>query len=423
MPMLRGEDTMQKPSIIVVGAGGRGQTYSDYVRRHPEEAEIVAVCEPREDYRRKMAEGFAIPGNMQFSSWEEIVDRPKLADIAMICTQDRMHREPAVALAHKGYHLLLEKPMATNEADCVAIRNAAKEAGVTLAVCHVLRYTMTNRTIKAMLDSGVIGRVHNIQLLEPVGYWHQAHSFVRGNWRNEGESSPMLLAKSCHDMDLLTYFMPGRCRKVSSFGSLSHFTRENQPTGAADRCTECPAEIESNCPYSAIKVYIRRSNGDYAAWPAGIISFEGTYESTMKAIEEGPYGRCVYACDNDVVDHQVVQLEFDDGAVASFTMSAFNPAQNGREIYIMGDRGCIQADDTGIFHTDFLTDERRKVDVDEFGGGHGGGDDGLMQSFLKAMREGDPSTITSGPDVSLRSHMIVFAAERSRKNGTIQTVE
>ena len=354
------------------------------------------------------------PENMRFRDWRDILDRPKLADAICICTPDSMHKDPAVAFADKGYHILLEKPMAINIDDCRTICTAVKKSGVLMAVCHVLRYTQRNRTIKRIIEDGVIGRIQGIQQLEPVGYWHQAHSYVRGNWRNEAESTFMLLSKSCHDLDLISYFMPSQCRRVSSFGSLSHFTRANQPAGAANRCVACPQDIETACAYSALKIYLRDRANLLDDWPVNVLTPEATPEAVLHAIETGPYGRCVYACDNDVVDHQVVNLEYEDGCTASFTMSAFNPG-SGREIYIMGDKGTLRCTDVGIELYDFLTDKTTVVPTDTGDGqmtsGHDGGDAALMKSFLTAIRENDPSSIVSGADISLASHTVVFAAK------------
>lgn len=410
-----------KPTIVVVGAGQRGLGYSNYLFENPEEGKIVAVCDPNEYARNTFGDKFDIPMDMRFKDWRDIVDMPKLADAAFVCTQDKDHKDPAIALAKKGYHLMLEKPMAPNPEDCQAIYDAAKESGVMLAVCHVLRYTTFNKKLKQMIDSGLIGKVHSIQLIEPVGYWHQAHSYVRGNWRNEALSSPMLLAKSCHDMDLLNYFIPSKCAKVSSFGSLSHFTRANQPEGAADRCTECPESIESKCPYSALKIYFRDRGERPQDWPVSVITTNATAEGVMEALKTGPYGRCVYACDNDVVDHQVVNLEFEDKTTASFTMAAFNES-GPRQTLIMGDKGSLRCHDAWIEHVDFLTDKKTTIDIDNVKDAHGGGDHGLVGDFICAVRENDPSYITSDASVSLESHLIVFAAEKSRRNSTVEKI-
>lgn len=412
---------MKQVSLLVVGAGSRGVNYTDYIKEYPYEGLVAAVCEPKEDVRKKFADRFDVPQNMRFRDWRDILDKPKLADAALICTQDTEHKDPAIALSTKGYHLMLEKPMAPNPADCEAICEAAQNNGIMLAVCHVLRYTAFNRKLKEMIDVGAIGTIHSVQLLEPVGYWHQAHSYVRGNWRKEAQSSSMLLAKSCHDMDLLNYFIGKKCTRVSSFGNLSYFKKSNQPQGAADRCTDCPAEIESSCQYSAVRIYLRDRMDFLDKWPVRVITSDSTPEGVISALREGPYGRCVFACDNDVVDHQIVNLEFENGATASFTMCAFNPG-SGREIYIMGDKGTLRCTDDGIKYADFVAGTECDVplesnDIDS--SGHGGGDFWLMKSFLAAVRNNDNSYIQSGPEISLASHKIVFAAEQARKSGTV----
>ncbi|MCE5198908.1 MAG: Gfo/Idh/MocA family oxidoreductase [Armatimonadota bacterium] len=414
---------MRKVSFVVVGAGCRGSGYTKYIQSSPDEGEVIAVCEPIDEVRNRFGDTYNIPEELRFHDWKDILDKPKLAEAALICTQDAQHRDPAVALAGMGYHLMLEKPMAPTPEDCKVIYDAVIKNGVMLAVCHVLRYTALNIKLKEIIDSGVIGDIRDIQLIEQVGFWHQAHSYVRGNWRNEKESSSMLLAKSCHDMDILNYFIPSKCKSVSSFGSLSYFTRENQPKGAADRCTDCPRDIESKCPYSALKIYIRDRINSLDEWPVNVLTHEATEEAVMRELENGPYGRCVFACDNDVVDHQVVNLEFEGGATASFTMSAFNFAA-GREVFIMGDQGALKCTETGIDHYDFLSGKKSAIPLDTGDGlitsGHGGGDFGLMGNFLNAVRNNDPSYITSGPDVSLESHLIVFAAEKARRDNTVE---
>jgi len=228
---------------------------------------------------------------------------------------------PAVALARQGYHIVLEKPMATNARDCIAIADACEEAGVQLCVCHVLRYSPTNLKIKQLIVSGACGDIVNIQHHEPVGYYHFAHSFVRGNWRREDESAPALLAKSCHDMDLIKYWMGCDCTRVSSFGSLSHFKPANKPADAGSRCVDCPAE--NSCAYSACKIYLKPTQEGRKGWPMSVITEVVDIESVADALRKGPYGRCVYTCDNDVVDNQVVSMEFEGGRTASFSMVAF----------------------------------------------------------------------------------------------------
>lgn len=416
-----------KPQIIIIGAGGRGSAYSHFVQTFPERAEVVAVAEPRPFYRDRVATVHHIPADRCFRSWEDVAALPRFADAVLICTQDEMHEAPALAFARLGYHILLEKPIAPTEAACRRIVAAVKEAGVTFAVCHVLRYTVFTRRLKELLNSGRIGDIVSIQHLEPVGHWHQAHSFVRGNWRNSQESSCMLLAKSCHDIDWLRFIMNKPCRQVQSFGSLHHFRPESRPAGAADRCLDCPAGIEAMCPYSALKIYLRdRVFQGNLGWPTDVLTPDVNVPNVLKALREGPYGRCVYACDNDVVDHQVVNLLFADQSTASMTMTAFCN-EGGRRTRIFGTRGSLHADSQSITVTDFLTGQSETLDthITNDGGilsGHGGGDGGVMDAFLRAVETGDRSHILSGTDETLESHLMVFAAEESRLNGNVKTL-
>ena len=407
---------MKKVDIIVIGAGGRGSIYADLAANDTNRANIVGVAEPKEENRKSFVTRFNIPKENVYTDWQELIKRDKFADAVMVTTQDNMHTEPVIAFANKGYNILLEKPMAPTREECGKIVEAGKASGKIFAVCHVLKYTTYSRKLKEILDSGAIGEIVSLQLLEPVGYWHQAHSYVRGNWRNEKLSSFMLLAKSCHDLDWIRYLIGEKCTAISSFGSLKHFRKNQQPKEASDRCTTC--KIEKQCPYSALKIYLERIDG----WPANVITTDLTKEGIRQALEEGPYGRCVYACDNDVVDNQVVNMQFDRGATATFTMTAFTKCDH-RRISIFGTKGEIYGDGVKLRIFDFLTDKTREIDCyageASLAGGHGGGDDGLIRSFVSAVRENDPSKIVSGIDESLESHLMVFAAEQARRENCV----
>ncbi len=418
---------MKQVTLLIAGCGARGSGYGRFALANPERAKVVAIAEPIPERRNAIGDAHNVPPEYRFNSWEEAARHPRLADAVLICTQDQMHEAPAIAFAQLGYDILLEKPMAPTADACRRIVAAVKKAGVLFAVCHVLRYTAYTKKLKEVLASGAIGEIINIQHLEPVGYWHQAHSFVRGNWRNEEESSFMLLAKCCHDVDWLRYVMGQPCRQVQSFGTLKHFRPECAPKGAAARCLDCPAEIEKNCPYSAIKIYLRdRLDKGHSGWPVNVLAHEVTRETIMDALRNGPYGRCVYACDNDVVDNQVVNMLFDNGSTVSMTMTAFN-SHGGRLTRIFGTRGSIDTDSNTITLFDFLTNEKTIINtaIKNDGGilsGHGGGDGGLMDAFISAVAEQDPSKILSGTDETLESHLMVFAAEESRKNGKVMDI-
>jgi predicted dehydrogenase len=344
-----------------------------------------------------------------------------VADAVVIATPDAVHTGPAVAFAGQGYDILLEKPIAPNEAECAAVITAAERNGVLLAVCHVLRYTPYTDAVKEVIDSGRLGDIIGIQHLEPVGWWHFAHSYVRGNWRRSDESSPSLLAKCCHDLDWLHYLVGRTPERVSSVGGLRHFHPGNRPAGSADRCLDCA--VEPDCPYSAARIY-RACLGNPARerWPLSVLTLEPDAGSLERALREGPYGRCVYACDNDVADHQNVTVEFAGGVTATLTMSAFTPMSH-RLTRVMGSRGHLDGDGEQITVTDFVTGGTKTVRVGPVGAdaaaGHGGGDLGLMAAFVGALATGDRGLVRSGPTESWDSHRMVFAAERSRLAGGV----
>ncbi len=410
-------------TLALVGAGQRGSTYAAWVAEHPERARIVAVAEPREHQRAAIVAAHDIPPDRVFESWKELAAAGRIADAAIVTTQDHHHVEPAVALAELGYHLMLEKPMAPTEEGCRTIVDAVTRAGVMFAVCHVMRYTPYTRAFKRALDSGWIGDVVSIQHLEPVGYWHQAHSYVRGNWRREDASSFMLMTKSCHDLDWLRYVVGRPARRVSSFGGLTHFRPEQAPAGAADRCVDCG--VEPDCPYSAPRLYFGRLRSGELGWPLSVITDDLTEEGVEQALRDGPYGRCVYRCDNDVVDHQVVAMEFEGGVTATFTMTGFTEAAH-RRTQVFGTRGRIDGDGERISVLDFVTGRTEVLDVTssgpDAGSGHGGGDAGLVDAFVTAVATGNPGVIRSGPAETLETHLTVFAAERARRDGTVEQI-
>ena len=405
---------MKPITAVVIGAGSRGSIYAGYAKDHPEELNIIAIAEPRRDRLDALAEEVGVPAEHRFDCWETLLSQPKMADCAFICTLDDDHTAPAIKAMDRGYHILLEKPMSNREMECRQIAETARKTNRTLAVCHVLRYTPFYMTLKSLIDQGEVGQVTTINQIENVGYWHQAHSFVRGNWRNTKETSPMLLQKSCHDIDIILWLMGSTCTRVQSFGSLRHFTAENAPSGAAKRCLDCPHA--ETCPYSAPKLYL---DMDRTGWPIDVITTDLSLEGRRKALEEGPYGRCVYYCDNDVVDRQVVNLEFENGGVATFTMTGLS-ADFSRQLKIFGTEGQIQADmgtKEIVLHRFGEDPISIPLDIGTEASGHGGGDYGIMADFLRILREGGESR--TGAEVSLQSHLICFAAERSRKEHTV----
>lgn len=405
------KDLFMKPmQIIIIGAGNRGNTYASYSDLFPEDMKVVAVAEPNPEKRKHFSEKYHLNPSQNYETWEEALKDKPFADGVIITTQDQFHVDPAVAALDAGYHVLMEKPMATTEKDCRLLTEKAIISRKIFGLCHVLRYTSHYQKMKNIIESGAIGSLITIEHIEPVNYWHMAHAYVRGNWRRKDESAPMILAKSCHDMDLLLWFADSPCKFISSFGSLSHFKKENAPEGSTERCIDhCPVETE--CPYSALKLYL---NMEVTGWPVNVITDDLSREGREKALHSGPYGRCVYRCDNDVVDHQVVSMEFENKMTASFTMSAFTDGQ--RRTRIMGTEGEILGNFQTITLTRFNNIKPEIVWEHESNDayGHGGGDYGLIKQFIQAVRADDPSLFESSIEASLESHLMAFAAEESR---------
>lgn len=418
---------MKKITAVVVGFGSRGNAYASYALDHPQELEIVGVADSNPIRTNTAAEKFHVPAENIFQTWQDLLAQPKMADFAILSTQDNMHFEPALALIDKGYDLLLEKPMAPTPQQCKIITEAAEKKGVKVVVCHVLRFTPFWRTVKNAIDSGRLGKVISIIGYENVGNLHQSHSYVRGNWRNTEESSCMIMAKCCHDMDILQWLIGKKCTQVQSFGSLSYFRKENQPAGAPDRCMDgCP--VEESCPYSAYKLYLN-NRGKFGPWfrsAAAKTIDDPTDEQVRQALETGPYGRCVYACDNDVVDHQVVNLQYEDGCTVSFTMNAFN--EGGRAIHIYGTEGELisKRDQTGVEIYSFATREWETVPVsyggNEIPSGHGGGDTGIVVDYLRLLRGETPSNSICDIRTSYENHITGFAAEQSRLENRVVSI-
>ncbi|MDR4889968.1 Gfo/Idh/MocA family oxidoreductase [Fredinandcohnia sp. QZ13] len=397
-------------TAVVIGAGDRGaRAYAPYALDHPHELNIVGVAEPNEDRRKKFQELHLIEDKHVFTSWEELMEQGKIADIAIICTQDKFHFEPTIHALKQGYHVLLEKPMSPDVRECIEMERVAREYDRKLTICHVLRYTEFWSTIKQIVEEGKIGEVVSLQLNENVEVMHMSHSFVRGNWSNKEKSSPMILQKSCHDMDIISYVMDKKCERISSFGSLIHFKKENAPEGAPKRCLDgCPVELE--CPFHAGRYYLGEGKG----W-AKKFTEDHSREGIIKALHETPYGKCVYQSDNNVVDHQVVNMEFEGGATATFSMCGFTREQT-RIVQIMGTKGEIRGkmDENTLSIYDFLTKHETIIRLPNSVGGHSGGDFGIIRSFIKDIQNPSQKESISSAAISLRSHLMAFAAEESR---------
>ena len=452
-------------TAILIGAGQRGALdYAPYALQHPDELRFVAVAEPIPERRQRFTRQHSLPTENVYESWEPLLARPKMADAALICTQDQQHTAPALAALQTGYEVLLEKPMATRQEECIQLVETAERTGRQLHICHVMRYTRHARTIRQIIQSGALGEIINIDHRENVSYWHMAHSYVRGNWANTAQSSPMILAKCCHDFDILLWWLGQRCVRLSSAGGLRHFRPENAPPGAPPRCLDgCPAE--KTCPYYAPFIYIDlvplwrsfaatasgfprwvmqanlrapgliktlggvipllRQVSEYRAWPRSVVALDPTPENVLEALRHGPYGRCVYHCNNDVVDHQSVLMQFEGGISVNLTMHGHSHIEY-RTTRIEGTRGTLLAE-LGLGGAWVEVRQHRSGKIERLdtspplGEGHGGGDRELMAAFVRSLRSGGEQALTLGRQ-ALQSHLLAFAAERARLSESVVAV-
>lgn len=406
-------------TISLIGAGDRGTfAYGRYAINHRDKVRFAAVADPDRERRERFAAMHEIPASGCFESWQQLMQQNKLSDGVLVATQDQNHLEPAVAAMEAGYDVLLEKPMAVTPEDCLKLVHASERTGRILMVCHVLRYTGFFSTIKNIIQSGRLGEIVTVEHRENVSYWHMAHSFVRGNWRNSGLAAPMILAKCCHDLDILTWMLEGkRAMRLQSMGSLLHYRKEHAPAGAVDRCTnDCPAA--DSCEFYAPRFYLDMNN------PSNLlltISNDSSYEGRLHALQTGPYGRCVYHCDNDVVDHQVVNLEYDNGALATLVMHGHSH-EEGRTMRYDGTKATLRGTflhekPHEIVVYDHLHNREEHIALPPVGeGGHGGGDGALFAAFVAALANGEGTVLASARN-SLESHILAFASEKARTTG------
>jgi predicted dehydrogenase len=404
-------------TAVVFGAGGRGTVYGDYAVRYSQDIQIVAVAEPRPDRLARFATTHDIPPTHQFNSWEDVVRQGKIADVIINCTMDRMHVDSTLAALETGYDVLLEKPMSPVLHENMRLVQVAEDHGRHLQICHVLRYSAFFQSLRSIVQSGKLGRIVSVDHRENLVYWHMAHSYVRGNWRNIRDAGPMILAKCCHDLDILSWILGTPVAWLNSFGTLTHFKPENAPEGAPLRCTDgCPAaEV---CKYYAPRLYARDTNG----WPWNALTLMPTVEARIEALKTGPYGRCVYHCDNEVVDHQTVNMELVDGTTVSLLMQGQGD-EEGRTMRYDGTHatlyGRFVAGRYRLTIRYHRTGEEEDVPISANTiGGHGGGDFGIMRSFVNALQGLPDDSVTTARE-SLESHLLAFAAEESRLRHTV----
>ena len=429
--------------LSLIGAGWRGAlAYGAVALRHPDELRFVDVVEPHRGRREQFAADHRIPPERCFRGVQDWAAAPDRARGAVVATPDDQHVAPAMAALGAGYDVLVEKPLAPTAPECVALVAAARRAGRQLQVCHVLRYTPFFRALHDAVQAH-IGDVVSLEQRENVAYWHMAHSYVRGAYGDTTRAAPLLLAKSCHDLDIMCWNMGGPPATVASFGSLAHFTPQHAPPGAPARCTDgCPAE--ATCDFSALHVYLGRpaTPGDvtgpwqpetpFAFMPLGPVgsadrrSGVGTETAAERlgALRTGPYGRCVYHCGNDALDHQVVLLQWPSGVTGVLVVQG-HAHDDQRTLRYDGTQGTLLGQ-FGDFSGRRLTRHGHRggsvttIPLNEVAGLHGGGDIGLMRAYARTLSGVDgPRT---DADEALTSHLVGFAAEESRRTGRVVDV-
>jgi predicted dehydrogenase len=406
---------------ILLGAGNRGRfTYGAWSRAHPLRLRILALAEPDAERRRIVAEELGLPGERVFDDWKALLAGPALAPVAIVATGDDLHVAPALAAIERGLHVLLEKPIAPTPGECVRVVEAAERSGRILQISHVLRYTPFYQRVHEILASGALGELVHVDMREHVAFWHMTHSYVRGKFRSSRSAAPFVLAKTCHDLDLLAWFVDRPALRVASFGGLRHFRSEDAPAGAPERCLAgCPAQAD--CPHDAVRFYLDPDERIARIWPWSDLSPDPSREARRRALESGPWGRCVYRCDNDVADHQVLSLEFEGGLTASFAVHGF-ASEERRTIRVSGTRGELR----GVLHENLIETSRhgrfgweRHALPEASAFGHYGGDAGLLEHFTTVVERGDRTAIRASGRSALESHLIGFAAEESRRRGGV----
>ena len=408
---------VKKPvTAITCGAGSRGNVYGNYAVQYPDQLDIVGVAEPIPIRKQRYSTKHNIPESNQFNTWEDVFKRPKFADAIIISTPDNLHYGPCMEALKMGYDVLLEKPISPSEKECRDILELAKKNNRIVAVCHVLRYAPYFIKLRELMNSGAIGEVISVQHLEPIEHTHMSHSYVRGNWHNSKATTPIILAKSCHDLDILKWMVNKPASRIQAFGDLKWFRKENAPAGSTARCSDGCA-VEAECPYSALKQYYRNRHRTYVFDMPDDKSKHG--EHILEKLKTTNYGRCVYKMENDQPDHYVCNIQFEGNITAAFSMEAFT-SYEGRRTRVMGSMGDIVGDMSSFTLTDFRTGKKTewKQDTD----GHGGGDWRLVADWIQAVDQQNPALLTSTIDASIESHLMGFAAEKSRKENKVVDV-
>ena len=420
-PILLPENSYPAPdkpvTAIVCGAGNRGNVYGNFALSYPDQLDIVGVAEPIAIRNERYTKKHAIKEENRFVTWEDVFKKPKFADAVIISTPDNLHYGPCMKALEMGYDVLLEKPISPSEKECRNILALAKKTGRIVAVCHVLRYAPYFVKLRELMQSGAIGEVVSMQHMEPIEHIHMSHSYVRGNWHNSKQTTPIILAKSCHDLDIMRWMIGKPCKRISAFGDLKWFTKKNAPAGSTERCTD-GCRVEGECPYSALEIYYRKRQRNYVFDLPEDKDKQAEY--VLQQLKTTNYGRCVYRMDNDQPDHYITNILFDDQVTASFSMEAFT-SYEGRRTRVMGSHGDIVGDMTSFTITNFKSG--KKEEWKETTDGHGGGDWRLVENWVQAVAQRNPALLTSTIDQSIESHIMGFMAEESRKQKKVMDIK
>ena len=405
--------------FAIIGLGGRGGTYAHFIQYY--KSELVAVCDP-DISKKELAISYGMKEDGFYTDEDEFFSKGKLADALVVATLDTLHYRQVMRALEIGYDILLEKPIAMTLEECEKIRDKANELGRKVVVCHVLRYSPYYNKVKELLDEGIIGKPICIEITENIGYYHYAHSYCRGNWRNTDVSTPLILAKNCHDTDMICWLIGKNCLSVSSFGSLFYFKEENAPEGSSTHCYSC--KYKDSCKYSAFLLY---NNEDYEK-RAGLAKhgrLGDTEEEINKSLEnpDNLLGRCVYRCDNNVADNQIVNIQFEGNIIARLKTIAFSERM-GRDLTINGTDGVLyfsrSAEGKTVVTVEKFGGDKTDYPISEPKGGyahHAGGDVAIVEQFIEYIESGKMTKNITDISASVMGHKLAFLAEESRLNG------
>lgn len=402
--------------VAIIGYGNRGRLYAKFMLTKPELFKVEAVIDGLDNKLKLAKKDFSLTDDSLFNSADDFFASDIVVDLLIVASMDKYHYVQTIQGLNKGFNILLEKPISTKLEQCLEIEKLAKEKNLKVVVAHVLRYTMFYKKIKEIIESRQIGEIIHFKQSENVGYWHFAHSYVRGNWADKEKTGPMILTKCSHDLDIIAWLMNKKVNKVSSFGSLSHVNLQNKPQEAAEYCKNCT--LNNICPFNAYRFYLNHGR----EWLRAIIGDDLSDEHIIKFLDNNQYSRCVYQCNNNVVDHQTVNILFEDNSTANLTMNAFS-RYCYRDLHIFGTLGEIIADfEKRIIKVNVFAGKDYEIDVniltDDFTG-HGGGDNAMLLDFVNYILGNDYYNGLTTIDESVLSHVLAFAAEQSRLNNGI----